>query len=301
MQVSLSKQEQLLIITQRKIVDTQCFCVDKIIFAIFEKRTTMKKTIFAILFLILSFSDNYAQNNYEAFKDSINKKLELLSHYPQTLYEDDWADFDPDSLSSVVATDITKYLKSEGFTNFKIEDFPLIEHVETENNQFETLVVGYHCGGSAGWIPHSIIIKHTKDKPLIYNIEAETHFYEFHQLKNELYLCIGASPGSGICRGYSVFAIDFSKDTAQFKPVFNGEYAFYLCNSDITFEEEENILSIYIDFLPYKDEDETYETYLKEHNYTYFSVEYDSQKDEQNPVVVFKSKFDGEKFVTPNN
>lgn len=261
----------------------------------------MKRLLTCFIFTYLISSLSYGQSSYEIFKDSVNQKLKRLSSYnPHSPDENDIIDFDPDSLLSVAAEDITRYLKSEESIHFKIEDFSFIEHRITNDNQFETLVLGYHCGGSAGEIPRSIIVNHTKDKPRIYNIETETSFYEYHQLKDELYLCIGSSPGSGICRNYSAYAIDFSKAMPQFEPVFNGEHFFYLCNSDITFDDNEKELLIYIDFLPYKAEDETYEAYLNEQNYTYFSVEYDSEEDEQNPTVIFKSKFDGEKFIKPN-
>lgn len=260
----------------------------------------MKKVILILFISAFFISNNYAYNNYEQFKTDINKRLTILSNFAQTFYENDMESFDPDSLSNAIAEDVAEYLRSGGLKYFNAQDFPLMEHVEKNNGSpFEVLIIGYHCGGTAGWIPHSIIIKHTNHKSLIYDIKAETYFYEFHRLKDEIYLCIGGAPGSGICRGYAVYSIDFGNEGSKFEPVFNGEHAFFLCNSDITFDEEDKMMTVYIDYLPYKDDDTSYETYLNENGYTYFSVEEDTEEGEQNFEIIFRSKFDGKRFVKP--
>lgn len=259
----------------------------------------MKKLKLIAILIMTCCLGSYSQVNYETFKDNTNKKLEKLINFPSTLYNPETESFDPDSLSITIVEDITKYLQNAGFSHFNIKDFPLIDHVPlSDDNPFEVFVIGYHCGGTAGWIPRSIIVKHTKNKPLIYPMDIECFFYEFHQLKDELYLCIGGVPGSGICRGYSIYAIDFNKNQAEFKPVFGKNDSFQICNSDITFEAEQKMLVIDVEYLPYQSEDSNYENNLLNDGYTCFSVQYNSENLKIEDLTL-KSKFDGEKFVKP--
>lgn len=257
----------------------------------------MKKYLIVVFTFISALMGCYSQSNYDAFRKKTNDKLELLSNFSMLYFENEENVFDPDSLSEEIVRDVVSYLKQEGLKGFNVPDFPLIERVESEDGKFEVLVIGYHCGGTAGWIPHSIVIKHDEENSFVYSIDGEMYLYDFSCLKDNTYLCFGTVPGSGIvCRGAIAVTINFGKDSYDFVPVFDRKAFFTMCNSELSYNDNEKFLTV--EYEPYRVEDFSFDDFLKERGYEFLSIEPKSENTDGS-YAVFKSRFDGEKFIKP--
>lgn|GEM_PF-2685835 len=252
----------------------------------------------------------FAQNNYEAFKKELDAKLELLSLFPHKIYEEEYSEvgeFDPDSLSMVIAGELAAYIQNNGFQNIDIEDMPQIDYYISENDStFRVYTVGYDSGGSARWIPHPVIVKQDGEKLKVFDLSyIECNFYDFYKLKDEVYLCIGYIPGWGACINQAIYAIDFGGEKAEFVPVFNGKEDLSICNSDIYYDRSHGILTIDVNHLSLNNENENCQTFFDRYydGFSSFSpecytVSFHSQEE---MAVVLTSVFDGEKFVKPES
>lgn len=249
--------------------------------------------------LLFSTTNIFAQSSYTASKESINQKLALLSTFYQILTsydEEDDSYFDPDSLSVVIAEDLVTLLELEGWKNFDPKDFPELEH--TYNAPFHVLSFGYHCGGSAGWIPTTIIIKQKGYSYEYFSMAGtECGFYDFYQLKDEVYLCLAYAPGSGACRNSGFYAIDFGVKGGKFTPVFGDKTGFFICNSDIYFDDDEKLLTIDVGYAFVCDGCDC-KTYFAENGCDFFLVECDSEQNDRGTITL-TTVFDGDKFVRP--
>lgn len=262
----------------------------------------MLKYFLLVSMTIISIT-SYSQNNYSSFKDDINNKLELLSSFSSLYFQNPDSTFDPDSLSLVIINDLTKYLKKEGLKNFDVNDFPSIEYFKSKDGIFEEFTFGYHSGGTAGEIFHSILIKHEKDQSYIYDLYTslgEISFFDFFHLRDDIYLCIGIVPGSGFCIASKVFVIDFKdKDNLLVVPAFNGKDVLFMCNVDINYDKVNKILSL--EYTPYYTPEDSYESFLKEYNYESFLSISESKISGRYSSAIFKTQYNGETFSLPRS
>lgn len=255
--------------------------------------------LLSLIYFCLPYS--YAGQKYEIFKTKLNENLELLSTYPKTIFDEELISFDPDSLSGVIAMEIISFLSSDDSTYFRQEDFPLLENTTDSTNGtfFEVLIFGYHCGGTAGWIPKPITIKQTHGKTKIFNmIDTDCYFYDFYHLSEEKYLCIGSVPGWGSCRNEAIYVIDFKKDIPEFEPAFSNKAIFSICNSSIEYEEINRIVTIEVEYLP---SDNDCKSFFQDPDYSCFLIECNPDSDDnEDTVAILTTKYDGNKFIKPD-
>lgn len=240
----------------------------------------------------------FGQSEYSKFKNKLNAKLELLSSFPHDVYEKTIS-FDPDSLTYSIAEDLTDFLRSDIKREFNVEDFPLMETPNLEEDSaFKVFVFGYHSGGSAGWIPHCILVRNDSISNDVYNLSyIEGYFCEFYKLEDETYLCMGYALGSGGCENNIVYAIDFSGVREKAVSVFGDKPFFYICNSDIEFDNKEQTLTINAYDLFLKNEEDC-KSYLENLDFYYFSIDCYNYNDEEYAAIL-KSRYNGERFVKP--
>ena len=247
--------------------------------------------ILLIVFSFLSFTITIAQNKAKVLKTGIENQLELLQTFPQTIYDDTLL-FDPDSLSKSIANNTVEYLNEVGFDNFRKKDLLSLEiNTDINNSPFSIISFGYDSGGTAGTIPTSIIVKKEKGGYKYYNMAGyEANFYEFYQLKDNIYICFATVPGWGACLNQQVSVFEFGN---ELKPIaaLNDSDSFSICNSSLSFDRESMLLTIDTDVeeADFSSNKEVL-TIFENNNWT------DSKPNTERILI---SKFNGQKFMKP--
>lgn len=210
-------------------------------------------------------------------KIKIDQQLEYLDHYN---YQEN--NMDPDSLSELLMKNLESYINRVGLDNFKEQYISLIDSVaSTGKSSFLVATVGYNSGGSAGIIPRSIIIKQDKNLFKCYNMSNfEASFYEFHQLKDNIYLSFATIPGWGACMNTGIYIFDF--DDLSKSEVFS------ICNADLTYDPKNKLLSMEV-----QDVNSLNQNDFKEGTKIFI--------DKDNDTAIITTQFDGNKFVAPQN
>jgi hypothetical protein len=178
---------------------------------------------------------------------NLKAKLSIIADYTYSQNPD----FNIDSLCEVVGKELTKTLLKKELSAAEIEDLGLELSAEThDNHQIRIYAFGYDCGGTRGFVTHSILQwKNDKGQLFAYDFTKimECNFGEIYKLINpqkDMYLMLGQEKASGICELGVVYGIEIrDKYLIANTPLFVNRPYLNFCNIDFQFDEESQILT----------------------------------------------------------
>ena len=212
----------------------------------------MNKLIFIVLLFFLDIRFGSAQDttrHYHTLKRQLKTELSFLNDYKFSYN----SSIDIDKYCGHTASKLVEFLSLPQTNKLNLKEFKNLNLSASTKDSIRVRIYdfGYHCGGSRGWITHSIVQwRGLNDKLCAYNLTKKVYcqFHEIYKLKSNsgnFYLLIGDEQGNSHAIQYIVYVVKFDGNRifVNHKAFINRAYINFT-DTEITFNSKTQILQL---------------------------------------------------------